>query len=276
MEISFKQANSKNYIKGRTKGIEYIVLHYTGNFGDTAKNNADYFAREEIGKSAHYFCDETSVWNSVYDSDRAQHCGGDKQGSTGGAFFGKCTNGNSIGIEMCIYDKKGNIRQGTIETAIWLTKQLMATYGVKADKVIRHFDVTGKICPAPMVDDPSLWESFKAALTVAAPQVDGIISKNVRINGHNYTCDVILKNEQHFIKLADLKQAGFAVGYDGATGIPSLISPNTRAERPTMTAEVQAAADALQMACGLADQTIDYLLSYKYGDDLVKKLADQI
>ena len=276
MEISFKQANSGNYKKGRTKAIEYIVIHYTANKGDTAKNNADYFAREKIGRSAHYFCDETSVWNAVYDSDTAYHCGGSRQSSFGGSFYGICTNANSIGVEMCIHDKSGNIRQGTIETAIWLTRQLMATYGVKADKVIRHFDVTGKICPAPMVDDPSLWESFKAALTVAAPQADGIISKNVRINGHNYTCDVILKNEQHFIKLADLKQAGFAVGYDGATGIPSLISPNTRAERPTMTAEVQAAADALQMACGLADQTIDYLLSYKYGDDLVKKLAEQI
>lgn len=165
MEISFKQANSKNYIKGRTKGIEYIVLHYTANFGDTAKNNADYFARETPGVSAHYFCDETSIWNSVYDSDRAQHCGGPRQSSFGGAFYGKCTNGNSIGIEMCIYDKKGNIRYGTIETAAALTRQLMATYGVPESKVIRHYDVTGKLCPAPMVENEALWKDFKKKLS---------------------------------------------------------------------------------------------------------------
>lgn len=34
----------------------YIVVHYTSNEGDTAKNNADYFARESVKASAHFFC----------------------------------------------------------------------------------------------------------------------------------------------------------------------------------------------------------------------------
>ncbi len=38
------------------KKTRYIVVHYTSNRGDTAKNNADYFVREKIKASAHFFC----------------------------------------------------------------------------------------------------------------------------------------------------------------------------------------------------------------------------
>ena len=33
------------------------------------------------------------------------------------------------------------------------------------DHVVRHYDVTGKDCPAPWVLDESQWKSFKARLT---------------------------------------------------------------------------------------------------------------
>ena len=75
MQINFKLSNSGNYQKGRSQAIQYIVIHYTSNKGDTAKNNADYFAREVTKTSAHYFVDENSVWQSVLDTDTAWHCG---------------------------------------------------------------------------------------------------------------------------------------------------------------------------------------------------------
>ena len=54
----------------------------------------------------------------------------------------------------------------TVQTAIELTKDLMAKYNVPADHVIRHYDVTGKICPNPYVYNHTqyTWEDFKAAL----------------------------------------------------------------------------------------------------------------
>lgn len=165
MKINFKQANSENYKQGRTKQPEYIVVHYTANKGDTAKNNADYFAREDVGASANYFVDETEIWQSVADTDTAWHCGGARQSNQGGAFYGQCQNSNSIGVEICMNDKSGAVRQGSIETAAELVRYLMQRYNVPIDRVIRHYDVTGKYCPGPMVDDSTLWEFFKKSLT---------------------------------------------------------------------------------------------------------------
>lgn len=159
MRINFKQAHAGNYAAGRSGPVEYIVIHYTSNQGDTAKNNADYFAREKVGASAHYFCDENEIWQSVKDTDTAWHCGAKTYRHP------ECRNANSIGVEICMNDKKGNVRQGSIATAAELVRYLMQRYGVPVDRVIRHYDVTGKYCPGPMVDDPALWTAFQQSLT---------------------------------------------------------------------------------------------------------------
>ena len=159
MRINFKQSHAGNYAAGRSGPVEYIVIHYTSNQGDTAKNNADYFAREKVGASAHYFCGENEIWQSVKDTDTAWHCGAKTY------LHPDCRNANSIGVEICMNDKKGNVRQGSIDTAAELVRYLMQRYSVPVDRVIRHYDVTGKYCPGPMVDDPTLWEAFKQSLT---------------------------------------------------------------------------------------------------------------
>lgn len=162
MQVNTLLAKSSNYTSKRSAVVKYIVIHYTANKGDTAKNNATYFHNNYVEASAHYFVDENSVWLSVPETARAWHCGGGLQGSSGHSFYKMCTNNNSIGIEMCLWDKKGNIREGTIETAIALTKELMAKYNIPADRVIRHWDVTGKQCPAPMVgNNNAYWNNFK-------------------------------------------------------------------------------------------------------------------
>ena len=88
----------------------------------------------------------------------AYHCGADTYKHP------ECRNGNSIGVEMCLLDKQGNLRSKTIDRAVSVVQQLMAAYGVTSDRVLRHYDVTGKNCPAPMVQDPGLWDQFKAQL----------------------------------------------------------------------------------------------------------------
>jgi N-acetylmuramoyl-L-alanine amidase CwlA len=154
-----------NYKKGRASDIKYIVIHYTANKGDTALNNVKYFANNKVSASAHFFVDELSIYSSVPITYTAYHCGGSLQGNAGHTFFGKCTNSNSIGIEMCLWDKQGNIRQGTIDNTIELTKHLMKEYGIPIENVIRHWDVTGKLCPQPMVGNYNkMWNDFKSAL----------------------------------------------------------------------------------------------------------------
>jgi len=166
MTINNKACNPVNHGKARdVDGIQYIVIHYTANLGDTAKNNADYFARERVGASAHYFVDENEVWQSVAPYFAAWHCGGDLQGSGGHTFHKKCTNTNSIGVEICMLTKNAVIWKDSIKNAAKLVRHLMAKYHIGADHVIRHYDVTGKQCPAPMVVDQGLWDNFKAMLT---------------------------------------------------------------------------------------------------------------
>ena len=93
--MTFQQAHSGNYQPGCTQPIEYIVVHYPANKGDTAKNNVDYFARTVTGTSAHYFVDRNAVMQSVDEGDTAWHCGSDHPRHP------YCRNSNSIGIEMC-------------------------------------------------------------------------------------------------------------------------------------------------------------------------------
>lgn len=151
------QAHASNYTKGRTRKIDRIVLHYTGGDGDTAENNGTFFAGADRKSSAHYFVDEDSVVQIVSESDTAWHAGNWDM------------NCRSIGIEMCSRkDSKGNyyIPEATVKRAAELTRELMAKYDVPITGIIRHYDVTGKKCPAPMVDNLILWNNFKKMLTV--------------------------------------------------------------------------------------------------------------
>ena len=164
-----KLPNPKNYKSGRSQYIKYIVIHYTANKGDTAANNVKYFANNEVSASAHYFVDEKHIYSSVPVGDAAWHCGGGRQSNSGGSFYKKCTNQNSIGIEMCLLDKSGLVKTATIQNAAELTKYLMETYNIPPENVIRHWDVTGKNCPAFMTgDNNELWEYFKGLLKEGA------------------------------------------------------------------------------------------------------------
>lgn len=157
LPINFKQAHSKNYTKGRTSNIEWIVIHYTANKGDTAKNNVDYFSNEvNAHTSAHYFVDKDSIWQSVKDTDTAHAVGGASK------YHNDCRNANSIHIEMC--DALTSVNLQTRQNAIDLTKYLMEKYNVDVSHVVRHYDVTHKICPAPWVKNTTAWENFKKDL----------------------------------------------------------------------------------------------------------------
>ena len=161
--MEFVACNMANYRAGRTQPVRYIVLHYTANDGDTAKNNCDYYARTAgLQASAHYFCDEYGAMQSVRECDTAWHCGARAY------WHPECRNGNSIGIEMCSRKRADGsycIKPETVANAAALAREIMQRYGIDTDHVLRHYDVTGKRCPMPWVDDPAQWTAFLAMLT---------------------------------------------------------------------------------------------------------------
>ena len=160
--------------------IEFIVVHYLG------VPNADNPNLYGGGYGGHYNIKRDGSIYKAADPKTAVvwHCGGGLQGSGGHSFYQICTNFNSIGIEcgVCytdtsVKDASGDSDQWyftteTQESLVWLVSKLMDEYGISADHVIRHYDVTGKIgkiCPNPYVKNNKLrtswtWEEFKSRL----------------------------------------------------------------------------------------------------------------
>lgn len=166
--IIVKDISKFNHKKGQTSRIKYIVIHYTGSKAD-AKQQTDYFASGDRGASAHYFVGfKGDIRQSVEDSDIAWHVGSKMYKHP------YCRNNNSIGIELCsktnasvnVADANWYFEDPTIKMAVELTKSLMKKYKIPIENVLRHYDVTGKCCPAPFVFNTGkhTWDEFKKAL----------------------------------------------------------------------------------------------------------------
>ncbi len=168
--IKTNLANRQNYGGARTAAsIKYIVIHYTANDGDRDEGNANYFKNNVVNASAHYFVDDDSITISVPDLFTAWAVGGTKwkdcAATGGGTMYGKITNSNSISVEMCDTQKDGAIKatEKTMANTAALVKDLMKKYNVPIENVYRHFDVTGKHCPAYFMN-PTAWAEFKERL----------------------------------------------------------------------------------------------------------------
>ena len=149
-----------NFTRGN-RGRKYIVIHYTGNRTDKATSNGNYFKSENRGSSAHYFVDDTTLVQAVSENDTAWAVG-KNYGSNN--LFGKCTNSNSISIEMC--STNGRISNATYQNTVALVKSLMKKYNIDAAHVVRHWDVCSKSCPGwtgwgANGTNASIWNQFK-------------------------------------------------------------------------------------------------------------------
>jgi glucan-binding YG repeat protein len=191
-----------NYGNGQADRIKYIVIHYVGALGG-AEANCKYYASQYIGASAHYYVGFSGeIWQSVEDKNIAWHCG-----TKNGYKHPDCRNANSIGIELCVRNKGSQadtsrdwyFEDATVQTAIALTKELMEKYNVPADHVIRHHDVTGKICPNPFVYNHTqhTWEAFKAALTVAPEKKSGWKEEDGGWRFYNGDTGLCVRNAWH-------------------------------------------------------------------------------
>lgn len=206
-------ANKRNYgAKRKTSAIKYLIIHYTGNRNDTAQANCKYFQTGGRNASAHYFVDPNEVIQSVPDDTIAWSVGGAKYSNCavtgGGKYYGKATNANSISIELCGGPDSVKATQATINRALTLTKALMKLYNIPASNVIRHFDVTGKSCPAYWTNDTTWKKEFKNKLTT---------TKKTKHTYYNKTGLYLIKKIPRVIR-AEPKPSGKVVGYIGDKG----------------------------------------------------------
>lgn len=55
-------------------------------------------------------------------------------------------------------------KEETIKNAQNLTSYLMTKYNIPLENIVRHYDVTHKVCPEPYVRDENAWKEFKDGL----------------------------------------------------------------------------------------------------------------
>lgn len=149
--------------------VKGIIMHYTANSGASAKNHQKYFNGTAIANksyaSAHIFIDDNDVIEIIPLNEVAYHAnesGYSKvtkfKGNYG--YSGSNANGCTIGIEMCI-DAKGNITAKTLKNTLTTVVELCKKFNLDENDLFRHYDITGKNCPAMWVKDVSKFNDFK-------------------------------------------------------------------------------------------------------------------
>lgn len=163
MSYPLTMAKKNSYGAERSlANIKYIVLHYTGVNGDTAKNEVRFFATGNTRSAgAHFFVGQDGdVQQSIPMKYKAWSVGDTRNGR--GAYYGRCTNSNSVSIEMC-----DQMNKDASAVQIEAVRKLIAyiqSQCPNAKTIIRHYDVTTKHCPARYLDSAK-WTRLKAAVT---------------------------------------------------------------------------------------------------------------
>ena len=134
------------------KKIKGVVVHYTANPGSTAAENRNYFEglkdSHETKVSSHFVIGiEGEIVQCIPSSEIA--------------YASNSRNDDTLSIECCHKDETGEFTQATYDSLVKLVGWLCYRFDLKSSDVIRHYDVTEKICPKYFVDHPDAWEQFK-------------------------------------------------------------------------------------------------------------------
>lgn len=142
--------------------IKYISIHYTA--GSTSKKGTALATRNvfiQRKASADFVVDDETIVQINPDL-RNNYCWavGDKKNpyTGGGSLYGKATNKNTISIEICSNLKRGTsaampnhegwyFTEKSLNNAIKLVRYLMKLYNIPKSNVVRHYDISGKLCP---------------------------------------------------------------------------------------------------------------------------------
>ncbi len=127
--------------------INNIVVHYTGNPTSTAQNNRDYFNKPDTDVCSHFVIGLDGEIIQCVPLDEKSAASNNR-------------NLDTISIEVCHPDSSGKFNDATYASLVKLTAWLCDNSGLKAKDVIRHYDITGKVCPKYFVDNQSAWEDF--------------------------------------------------------------------------------------------------------------------
>ena len=153
-ELDVKLLTTNPYSRPGTHSskINNIVIHYTANPGSTAMQNRNYFENlkdtKERKASSHFvvgidgeIVQCVPTWEIAYASNDR--------------------NKDTVSIETCHKKEDGRYTEETYYSLVQLTAWLCEKFDLTEKDVIRHYDITGKICPKYFVEDEDAWQTFK-------------------------------------------------------------------------------------------------------------------
>lgn len=132
--------------------VNGIVVHYTANQHSSALDNRNYFENLQYTHvtkaSAHFIIGtEGEIVQCIPTAEIA--------------YASNSRNGDTISIECCYDNDDGSFNTATYNSLVQLAAYLCARFGLTSDDVIRHYDVTGKLCPIYYVKHPDKWQDFR-------------------------------------------------------------------------------------------------------------------
>lgn len=148
-----------------------ITIHNTGNATSTAQNERGWLTNVTNTRTAsyHIVVDEKEAIECIPLNESSWHAG-DGSGIKSG-------NRTSIGIEIC---ESGNYTQ-TLDNAVKLVAKMLKERGWGTERLRRHYDWSGKICPRLMYDNGKWtgWEQFKKAVEVELKGGSALLGKSI-------------------------------------------------------------------------------------------------
>lgn len=197
-----------NYSK-RSDKIKYIVVHTTGNTknGAGVRNHFSYFNGGNRGASADYFVDDKTIARFIQPHNYSWAVG-DGKGKYG------ITNNNSISVEVCV-NADGDYNKA-LENTVDLVKHLRKLHNIPLERVIKHYNASGKQCPYEIIKGKNgiTWDKFmdkvKATsnINTSSPAVDPVAGTLYRVRTGVYGTQFgAFRDLNNAIKCADENKA---------------------------------------------------------------------
>lgn len=168
----YVKVNEYTRPKLKLLAVKGIVIHWTATPNATAENERNYFNGTAIEvkryASAHIFVDRKEARLIIPLNEVAYHANEHptqvaKFKATASYYKGGNANLTTIGVEMCV-EKDNTIHPDTIARTEQVVADLCKQYKLTEKDIYRHYDITGKNCPAPFVSDSSKFTAFKSAV----------------------------------------------------------------------------------------------------------------
>lgn len=131
--------------------VTKIAVHYVGNPNTSAAANRNYFENQKTAGryvSSHYIIGLQGEIIQCIPLNEISYCTNQ-------------ANSYSISIECCHPDSTGKFNEATEQSLAELCACLLEKFGLCADDIIRHYDVTGKQCP--LYWSPTKYQSAEVA-----------------------------------------------------------------------------------------------------------------